>query len=301
MKVKAAVACGLLTTNIAVTEVANATENGLTVYPFGVNTVLNGIMPKPGETQFYNYFQYYSADEYVGPDGNSLIPNFDIELYVDAPRVMHTWENLWEGYTVSSGIIVPYVHLSSSAFGFDDSESGLGDIIIQPLNIGFANDTYTFFGYTALDFSLPTGKYSSDKMANTGVNYASFMPSINVTWFPEQNIELSASLLVQINQENDDTQYKSGSTSVLDFSVGYSINEKVQISLQGFHLQQFTDDKINGVTLLDGNRTRVTGLGPQLRYNIIPGGAIVFKFQREFNAKNHAVGNKLWVQFSMPL
>lgn len=35
-----------------------ATENGQTSYPMGVNTVLNGILPPPGETQFYNYTLY---------------------------------------------------------------------------------------------------------------------------------------------------------------------------------------------------------------------------------------------------
>ncbi|XYJ90996.1 hypothetical protein AEMCBJ_26190 [Cupriavidus necator] len=62
---------------------AEATENGQTSYPVGVNTVLNGILPPPGETQFYNYTLYYHAGKFAGPHGESLLPGFQLNAFID--------------------------------------------------------------------------------------------------------------------------------------------------------------------------------------------------------------------------
>jgi len=48
--------------------VALATENGQLNYPIGSNTVLNGIIPERGNTQFYNYNLFYRADKSARSD-----------------------------------------------------------------------------------------------------------------------------------------------------------------------------------------------------------------------------------------
>lgn len=48
---------------------ALATENGQQSYPIGSNTVLSGIIPDRGKTQFYNYSAYYHADKFAGNHG----------------------------------------------------------------------------------------------------------------------------------------------------------------------------------------------------------------------------------------
>src|ERR1700754_1594831 len=71
---------------------AHATENGQISYPVGVNTVLNGVLPPPGGTQFYSYTLDYAANKFAGPDGKSLLPGFHVNAFVEAPRVIHTWD-----------------------------------------------------------------------------------------------------------------------------------------------------------------------------------------------------------------
>ncbi|MDF0752573.1 transporter [Marinobacter sp. 71-i] len=286
---------------VGLSSVANATESGRMIYPFGVNTVLNGIMPRPGSTQFYSYTQYYSADEFAGPDGNNVIPDFEVDVFVEAPRIMHTWEKPLGPFTVSSGAILPIVYTSSTIFGMSESDTDIGDIIVQPFNLGYVSESKTVFSYLAFDFSLPTGSYSQNSVANTGVNYASFMPSYNLTWFFKPGWELSASLVGQFNQKNDDTNYESGDVAMLDYAIGYSVTPKVQVGLQGFVLNQFSDDKLNGNTVGDGNRAKVNGIGPQIRYDFSPASGIAFKYQKEFGAENTSEGDKFWIQFSMPI
>src|SRR5262249_55635891 len=94
---------------------ANGTENGLISYPVGVNTVLNGVLPPPGATQFYNYTLYYNANKFAGSSGDSLIPAFHLNTFADAPRPIHPWGTMFGPFTLSSGAIVPFIYLHVSA------------------------------------------------------------------------------------------------------------------------------------------------------------------------------------------
>ena len=75
---------------------ASATESGQISYPFGVNTVLNGLLPPPGNTQYFNYSLAYSANRFAGPDGGSAVPGFHLSVVAETPRVVHTWGATFE-------------------------------------------------------------------------------------------------------------------------------------------------------------------------------------------------------------
>lgn len=299
---KALAAVLLLSSTLASVRLANATENGQITYPVGVNTVLNGILPAPGQTQFYNYTQFYDANRFNGANGDKLIPGFKVQAFVDAPRILHTWSAMLGPFTMTSGVIVPLAHVSVDVPGASGTKNGLGDIILQPLFIGYSNPTHTFFAFAApFDVGIPTGSYSKTRVANTGANYYAFLPSFNVTWFPAPKWELSATALLAINTRNKDTNYQSGSVAVLDYGIGYTFAKDWQAGIQGFFLRQISDDKLNGETFQDGFRGRAVGIGPQLRYDFMPGGGIAFKYQREFDVRNRPQGNRFWIQLCFPI
>jgi hypothetical protein len=281
---------------------ASPTENGLTTYPIGVNTVLNGIMPPPGATQFYNYTEYYFANKFAGGDGRSAIPDFRSEALVDAARVVHTWGSIFGPFTVSSGVIVPFIHLHLDVPGASGTRTALGDTIAQPFMLGYSNPTHTFFAFLSPDISLPSGAYSANRLANTGVNYYAFQPNVCITWFPSPRWELSTTAQVEFHSPNHVTNYHSGDVASLDYLIGYSFTKDVQIGLQGYFLKQFTDDTVNGQTAPgDGFRGQAIGIGPQLRYEIGPGAAIAFKYQHEFAVRNRPQGDRVWMQFAFPI
>lgn len=164
-----------------------ATENGLATYPVGVNTVLDGILPPPGATQFYNYTEYNFSSKFAGADGKSSVPGFHSEVLVDAPRVVHTWGPTLGSFTFSSGIVVPLFHLHVDVPGASGTRSALGDIIVHPLMVGYSNPSHTFFAFISPDVGLPTGSYSVNRVANTGLNTYAFEPNLSVTGFPARN------------------------------------------------------------------------------------------------------------------
>lgn len=295
------VALAALVLAVLMPSIAGATENGLITYPVGVNTVLDGILPPPGGTQFYNYTQYYVANKFAGPNGNSLLPTFRTSAFVDAPRVVHTWGTTLGPFTVSSGLIVPIFHLSVKVPGASGTRNALGDIIAQPFMVSYANQSHTFFAYVTGDIGLPTGAYSVNRVANTGLNTYAFMPSLNMTWFPTPKWEISTTALVELNSPNHATNYHSGAVATLDYLIGYSLNEKVQVGLQGYFLKQFTDDTVNGAPVPGGGfRGQAVGIGPQLRYNWAPAAGVAIKYQHEFAVRNRAQGEKFWVELSFP-
>ncbi|MFJ1253696.1 transporter [Cupriavidus sp. CuC1] len=279
-----------------------ATENGQTSYPVGVNTVLNGILPPPGETQFYNYTLYYNAGKFAGPHGGSLVPGFHLNTFADAPRVVHTWGTTFGPFTVSSGAIVPLVHLGLETPGGSGKRYGIGDIILEPWLIDYSNPSRTFFAFLATNVAVPSGSYSANRVANTGRNVYALIPHISTTWFPTPAVEVSTTTLVEISSPNSATRYHSGAVAALEYLVGYSLDSKFQLGLQGYLLKQFTDDKVNGTPIPgDGFRGRAVAVGPQLRYMWSPAAGIVFKYQREFAVQNRPQGNKFWVELCFPL
>jgi hypothetical protein len=281
---------------------ASSTENGLTTYPLGVNTVLDGILPPPGITQFYNYTEYYFANKFAGPDGNSAIPGFHSEALVDAARVVHTWGGTLGPFTVSSGVVAPLVHLHLDVPGASGTRTAPGDIIVQPFMIGYTNSSHTFFAFLTNDVSLPTGAYAANRLVNIGVNYYAYQPNLSMTWFPSPRWEMSSTAQVEFHSPNHATNYHSGDVASLDYLIGYSVTERVQLGLQGYFLKQFTDDTINGQTAPDdGFRGQTIGIGPQLRYAFGPDKAIAFKYEHEFAVRNRPQGDRLWVQFAFPI
>jgi hypothetical protein len=281
---------------------ANATENGLISYPVGVNTVLDGVLPQPGATQFYNYTLYYNANKFAGSSGESLIPGFHLNTFADAPRAIHTWGTMKGPFTLSSGAIVPFIYLHASTPAGTGNRTALGDIILEPWLIGYSNPSHSFFAFFATDVAVPSGAYSPNRIANTGLNTYALMPYLSLTWFPTPAVEISTTSLVEINSPNSATHYHSGAVAVLDYLVGYSLNKQVQVGVQGYFLKQFSDDTVNGAPVPGGGfRGQAVAIGPQLRYMWSQTSGIVFKYQHEFAVRNRSQGDKVWMELSFPL
>ncbi|MCO2667172.1 phenol degradation protein meta, partial [Pseudomonas aeruginosa] len=105
---------------------ASAAESGQISYPFGVNTVLNGLLPPPGHTQYFNYSLYYTANRFAGPDGGGAVPGFHLSVVAETPRVVHTWGATLGPFSLSSSAIVPIVRLHLSTPGGTGNRTSLG-------------------------------------------------------------------------------------------------------------------------------------------------------------------------------
>ncbi|TWC76438.1 hypothetical protein FB593_12011 [Rhizobium sp. SJZ105] len=275
---------------------AIATENGTTAYPIGVYTIANGIIPAPGETWVQNYSVYYDSSEYSDGSGNSLVPGFNSRAVVNATRVFHTWDETFGPFTLSSGVVLPLIGVDVRSDLSHSNDFALGDITLEPLYLGWSNPQKNFFIYGGVNVFVPT-------KTNVSNNFYSFAPDVNITWFPTSKLELSASFGAEFHTKNPETDYQSGTVLFLDWAANYRAFDALPnlgIGIQGYAVKQVTDDKIAGVVVGDGFRQQGFAIGPQISY-AIGGGGIALKWQHEFDTEYRAKGDRVWLQFSMPV
>lgn len=278
--------------------VAHATDNGFLAYPLGVDTIVNGIVPAPGQTWIQSYTTYYSADSFKDSNGNDLIPGFDANVAVNTTRVFHTWDLQLDQFTVSSAVVLPVIGTDIDTAFSDSDNFALGDVTITPIFLGWSNTQKNVFANAAVDFFVPTKSDVSNDVF-------SIAPHIGLTFFPNPKLELSTTIGAEFHQKNGDTDYKSGTVVFADWAVNYRAFDalpQLAIGLQGYVAKQFTDDKIGGATVGDGFRQQVAAIGPQIVYSIgNKGGGLALKWQHEFAAENRPEGNKFWFQFQIPV
>ncbi len=184
------------------------------------------------------------------------------------------------------------------------SKTGFTDLNLELLYISYTNKSKTFGAYIGTDFWVPTGSYRRGRMVNLGYNYYTLAPALHVTWLPTRRAELSASFVPEINWKNKATDYRSGNAVTIDASASYRPLpdfQRLQVGLQGYFHKQVQDDRLNGEAVPGGFRGQSAAIGPQVKLNLFERGGLLFKWQHEFAVENRAKGNRLWLQFSMPL
>jgi hypothetical protein len=282
--------------------VAKATENGLTEYPIGADTILPGILPSPGKTEFYNYSLLYAVPASIGPGGVKA-PDFHATVLADAVRVVHTWDFMVGPFMVSTSAVQPFIHAGLTVDGLKDQATGIGDSNFAPVYLGYQSADHTLFAWAGVDYFFPTGSFDKTNLVNIGLNYYTIVPNGAVTWFTTPKLQMSLKYLFEFHTINTATRYRSGDTFDLDYSAEYAVLDNcpnLHLGIQGYFFQQLSNDTLNGRVLLDGYRGQAFAIGPQIRWDL-PGGAIAGKWQHEVEAQNRTRGDKFWIQFALPL
>jgi hypothetical protein len=164
------------------------------------------------------------------------------------------------------------------------------------------NGHHNYLAYTM--FGIPVGAYQLGRLANIGINHYSIDAGGGYTYFdPKQGHEFSIVGGLTYNFKNDDTNYKNGVDSHVDWAASQFLNEHVHAGVVGYYYYQLTGDSGSGATLGDF-KSRVGGIGPQVGYFFPVGkerGYVNLKGYWEFDAKNRAEGWNVWVTLALPL
>lgn len=124
----------------------------------------------------------------------------------------------------------------------------------------------------ALGATWPTGNYNSKEPMNVGSNFYTFSPSIALTHTvpsifsdaENRGTQLSARLFYNHYTENKDTEYDSGDTVSIDFSVSEIIGNWT-LGITGTGWSQVIDDTVGGVS--NGVRASALNVGPIVQYD----------------------------------
>jgi len=285
---------------VALLSFASATENGGTVYPVGVETVMTGVQPRPGQTVLYEYTCFYMANEFDDLKGKSAIAEFKLRVFANAAKVTHNWGIHFLGGTIESQIGIPFVYerLRTEAGMF--SEFGLTNMNLIPVSFTYQKGNLHWY-YEADLFTSGAG-YTAAHVVNIGQHNEAIAPVAGLTFLPRQGKgEISSRFTYMFNGYDKDTHYHSGNEFMWEYNASYELSKKVAAGFNGYFYQQTTNDYRKGVVFQDGFRGRDLAVGPQLRFPLGKHAGFAVKYYRDTLVQNKTRGNAFWFQLSVPI
>ena len=220
--------------------------------------------------------------------------------------------DLGEKWSFSMSATIPYVWMDVSgdvtatlaggtpvSVGRSDSVDAIGDIVIQPvmLNYNVSPDFNVNFRVGAY---APTGSYEVGRLANTGKNFWTIEPVLGLMYFGKKNgIEASVFFGYDFNEENDDTNYKSGDQFHIDGTLAQHFplaGGLAGVGVNAFYYDQVTGDSGSGATLGDFEGL-TTGYGPVISWAGKVGGKDMIaelKWLHETDTDRRLNGDYIW-------
>ena len=277
---------------------AQATEGGGSVYPYGLNTVAGGVLPKAG-TYLYNYNAWYDADSTRNDNGNPALPRFRASVHAHTLRLLHVTESVRPlGGEFAWLLAQPWLAGRIDVGRAKGDASGFGDLTAGVM-IGWHGAGW--HAMSGVDFTLPTGEYERTRLFNPGRNQYAATPYVGVTASVGERVDANLRALLTVNGRNRDTDYESGIESGFDYSLNLRVAPRVSLGVNGYFQHQLTDDEIDGRAVAgNGRRVHVFACGPQASYRG-DGWGISAKLQHETGARNKAEGDKFWLQMFFSL
>lgn len=196
---------------------------------------------------------------------------------------------------VDASIATPLGNLSRS-----DSEDGLGDMTLIPVMMAWKKESWQF--NAMLPIYAPTGDYETGRLANAGLNYWTFDPTLGASYNNSKNgFNFAIFTGITASTENRDTDYQSGSVWHLDASVQQLLpvgKGYLGVGANAFVYDQVTGDSGSGARLGDF-KGRTLGVGPVLTY-VLPGEQANFvveaRWLPELTTRNRTQGDFFWLK-----
>lgn len=288
-----------------------ALEGGMGHYAPGAMASFIDVAPPPGFTiiEQYNHYDGDVTARRQLPLGHFLVGSVNVRTDAELFGLAYTspWGIL--GGNFSAAVIIPYAWVdirgSISALGKtisrEQTASGLGDIAFLPFWLGWTKGDFKWD--IRLPIFAPTGEYSTEKIANTGLNYWTFSPTASFSYLSKKiGLEISAYAGFDFNTENTATNYQSGDVFHLDATIAEHLPffgmGVIGVGVNGYYWKQFTGDSGSGARL-GSFEGLTTGIGPVLSYVSPPicgGGPIVaeLKWLPELDVNNRTQGDSVW-------
>lgn len=279
---------------------AHAVEGGAPITPFGVFEFGAGMLPPPSETATVGIrATSYSASDLRDKSGNRSPVGANLNVDSVGIAVLKMTDTTLIGGKYGYSAVVPVLNmgldLTIPTPGGPIYKSGrntaVGDIQLVPLMLQWT-PMPGLFTNASLQLQLPTGSYDKSRLINAGTNHWTVTPTYAFTYITSGGFEVSSSFQLNFNGRNKATDYRSGIEWQHEFALGQHFGPWT-VGLGGYHYQQLTDDKSPNLT--NGNRSRVTALGPAINFFELGSGLPVvwFHVYKEFNAKNRTQGTQI--------
>lgn len=282
----------------------------------GFTSFLDGGPPSGPGLYAQQYFQYWTADKFRGPNGERLFPSEfheDLNVFISLTQFIYqSNQALPLGGKWGLDVIIPVV---STSLDFnvhgglpEDNSGGLGDILIGPFlqwDPIMGSKGPIFMHRIEFQMLLPTGKYDRDKEINPGSNFFSFNPYWSGTWFITPHWTTSVRAHYLWNALNDDPNRgfgdvrdtRAGQAVHFNFATEYEfVPNRFRAGFNGYFLQQLTDTEVEGQNVYD-RKERVLGIGPGAVFHWTKDTHVFFNLYFETAVENRPEGKRLNLRF----
>jgi len=284
---------------------SNAEEGGNGHYvPGSVATLIDLAPTQPGwiiQPLFLHYDGQFSGSRTL-PIAGEISTGLDATVNSVTLGGLYTFEQPVLGAYYSIGAYLPYVWMDVTGTvrnrSRTDKVDGFGDITLIPAMVAWKLNSWQF--NALLPVYAPTGDYEVGRLANQGLNYWTFDPTVGAAFGSDKTgFNFAAHAGITLNTENEDTDYASGSVlhvevsaqQLLPLGPGFA-----GVGLNGYIYEQISGDSGSGATNGDF-KGRSWGIGPVLSY-ILPTKAGTWVFEArwlpELETKNRLDGDYLW-------
>ena len=181
-----------------------------------------------------------------------------------------------------------------------DEQWGMGDLIVQPLWLGWRAKNYDLgFSYAA---QLPTGTYDKDNIANVGLGFCSQHLQANGYYYPFEN-KATAFMFTptwEWNSKKIDEAVTPGQTMTIEYGISQYVHPRVELGFTGYNQWQVTKD--SGSAAADKSvKDAISGVGAQLTWWALKEKcSLTAKVSQEYAGKDRFEGmfsslNMVWI------
>ncbi len=262
-------------------------------YPPGAEGLKGSSLPPPGTyLKWYNI--YYTSDTLTDRHGDKLPVDLDLDVFATVPRLIWMTEHKFLSADYGMDIAVPFlnVDLEVGAAGVDESKFGLGDILVEPIVLGWHFDFIDVVA--AAGFWAPTGDFSTAEATHLGKGFWTGMFTLGATYFfdCEKTWHLSVLGRYETNSRKHDVDVRPGDDFHIEWGLGKTICKGLDVGLTAYTHWQITDDRGSAVTYDSDVHDRFYSLGPEILYFCEPAKMFFsLRYQREFGARDRTEGH----------
>ena len=285
--------------------------------PGAMASFFDAFPPKPGSLALFGFYTHYKGSAEASREIRVAgLTTFGLEATTDIATVGTFYRTKLRvlGGGLAFGAAVPVIWLDTrgtvasqlGSLAAQDDASGIGDITLYPLMLGWVQKEGDLRYDIRLGVYAPTGSYEKNKLAVLGKNYWTIEPGIMVSYLGHKNgREASAYAAFDFNTKNEETDYQTGTQFHVDATLAQHLPLLGGVGgfgATGFYYQQITDDGGGGAALLDGFRGRTAGVGPVLSYLRKAGNHDLvseLKWLPELDVDKRLEGDFIWLKLAL--
>ncbi|MBT8564789.1 phenol degradation protein [Polynucleobacter paneuropaeus] len=207
------------------------------------------------------------------------------------------------GWGPGSNTTTAFASVSNINTEFNKANSVTGSTDIYPLaSLAWNKGNNNFMTYVTGD--IPVGTYSATSLSSIGIGHAAMDAGGGYTYLNNTTgLEFSSVVGATYNWMNNQTNYKNGIDSHMDWSLSQFVSQNWQVGIAGYVYYQLTADSGSGARL-GAFKSQVAAIGPQVGYlfNIGKKQAYInLRAYKEFWAQNRVEGYAMISTISIPL